>query len=71
MARDKKFRKGPSSNAVGWTHASVSAIKSPGLEPKAGRVSAIPNIKETSIMCISEPDLCNGTADGEVAKALT
>lgn len=30
MANDKKFKKGPKKSAVGWTHASVAAVKSDG-----------------------------------------
>ncbi len=71
MARDKKFRNGPNMNAVGWTQASVSAIKSPELEVKAERVSATPPIEETSPIVMAKTGPCNLIDDEGIWKAVT
>ena len=49
IVNDMKFKKGPRTNAVGWTHASVSATSSP-TEPNAV-------VAETMVLEASDSDV--------------
>jgi len=59
MAKDRKFKKGPSTKAVGWTQASVSAIIIPDEVIATGSIIEIAEL----LVLVRDTDLQGANAE--------